>query len=48
MFHIPKDRKSIKPLRLVMLLGMTVLLFLLIANRYREIAAVFLGAYGQQ
>ena len=46
-FHIPKDRKPIKPLRLVLLLGMTLLLFLLTANRYSDITAVVLGTYRQ-
>ena len=44
MFHIPKDRKTIRPLRIVLLLGMTVLLFLLIAYRYGEVASAVLQA----
>ncbi len=44
MMHIPKDRKPLNPLKLVLLLGMTVLLFLLILNRYGEVAAAVLGA----
>ena len=42
MFHIPKDRKTIRPLRIVLLLGMTVLLFLLIANRYGDLVEAML------
>ncbi|MEO8242612.1 MAG: hypothetical protein ABI832_09870 [bacterium] len=34
MMHIPTDRKAVRPLRLALVLGMTVLLFLLILNRY--------------
>ena len=44
MFLIPKDRKPIRPLRLVLLLGMTVLLFLLIALRYGHVAEVIFSA----
>ncbi len=43
MMIIPKDRKKTKPLRLVLLLGLTVLLFLLILNRYGAMAAVLLA-----
>ncbi len=42
--HIPKDRKPTKPLRLVLLLGLTVLLFLLILNRYGAVAQAVLQA----
>lgn len=42
--HIPKDRKSVRPLRLVLLMGMTMLLFLLILNRYGQVAEAVLGA----
>ena len=31
--NIPNDRKSVRPLRLVLLMGMTLLLVLLILNR---------------
>ena len=41
--HIPKDRKSVRPLRLVLLMGMTMLLFLLILNRYGQVAEAVLG-----
>lgn len=41
---IPKDRKPQSPLKLVLLLGMTVLLFLLILTRYGEVAAAVLAA----
>ena len=44
MFLIPKDRKPLRPLRLVLLLGMTVLLFLLIALRYGHVAEVIFSA----
>ena len=39
MTTIPKDRKPQRPLRVVLLLGMTVLLFLMIQNRYSEVLA---------
>ena len=42
--HIPKDRKTVRPLRLVLLMGMTMLLFLLILDRYGEVAEAVLGA----
>ena len=42
--HIPKDRKSIRPLRLVLLMGMTTLLFLLILSHYGQVAEAVLGA----
>lgn len=41
---IPKDRKPQRPLKLVLLLGMTVLLFLLILNRYGAVAGAVLSA----
>jgi hypothetical protein len=44
MIHIPKDRKPVRPLRLVLLMGMTMLLFLLILNRYGQMADMVLGA----
>ena len=44
MTHIPKDRKPAHPLQLVLLMGMTVLLFLLILNRYGQVAEAVLGA----
>ena len=44
MINIPKDRKPVRPLRLVLLMGMTTLLFLLILNRYGAVADVVLGA----
>ena len=46
MISIPKDQKRTKPLRLVLLLGLTVLLFLLILNRYGAIAEAVLRARG--
>ena len=42
--HIPKDRKTVRPLRLVLLMGMTMLLFLLILDRYGDVAEAVLGA----
>lgn len=44
MMIIPKDRKPQRPIKLVVLLGMTVLLFLLILNRYGAVAAAVLSA----
>jgi hypothetical protein len=44
MTTIPKDRKQQRPLKLVLLLGMTLLLFLLILDRYGEVAAAVLAA----
>ena len=44
MTHIPRDRKPANPLRLVLLMGMTMLLFLLILNRYGQVADVVLSA----
>jgi len=37
--EIPKDRKPGRPVRLTILLGMTVLLFLLMLNHSGEMAA---------
>ena len=44
MMIIPKDRKPQRPLKLVLLLGLTVLLFLLILNRYGEVVQAVLAA----
>lgn len=44
MMIIPKDRKALRPFRLVLLLGMTILLFLLILNRYGAGAEAALAA----
>jgi hypothetical protein len=44
MMHIPKDRKPQSPFKLALLLGMTVLLFLMILTRYGEVAAAVLAA----
>ena len=46
MFQFPKDRKPVRPLRLVLLMGMTVLLFLLIMNRYDQLTGAALAAGG--
>ena len=43
---IPKDRKPGRPIRLAILLGMTVLLFLLILSSYGQVAAAVLAARG--
>ncbi len=42
--HIPKDRKPVRPLRLVLLMGMTALLFLLLLTRYGQVAGAVMGA----
>ena len=44
MMIIPKDRKAIRPFRVVLILGMTILLFLLILNRYGAVAEAVLAA----
>jgi hypothetical protein len=44
MINIPKDRKPLRPLKLVLLLGMTLLLFLLILNRFGAVAAAVMAA----
>ena len=44
MMIIPKDRKALRPLKLVLLLGVTVLLFILILIRYGEVAQAVLAA----
>jgi hypothetical protein len=44
MINIPKDRKPIRPLRLVLLMGMTLLLFLLILNRYGTLSQAIVPA----
>ena len=41
---IPTDRKQTRPLRLVLLLGLTALLFLLIFDRYGRIAEIIVQA----
>ena len=46
MVTIPKDRKTTKPLRLVLLLGLTMLLFLLTLNRYDAISAAVMRGRG--
>lgn len=46
MITIPKDRKRTKPFRLVLLLGLTLLLFLLILSRYGAIAAAVMRITG--
>ena len=42
--QFPKDRKPSRPLRLVLLMGMTVLLFLLMLNRYGQVADSMMAA----
>lgn len=39
MTNIPKDRKPQRPLRVILLLGMTALLFVMILNRYGAVSA---------
>ena len=46
MTNIPKDRRKPRPYRLVLLLGLTVLLFLLILNHYGAVAEAVLRARG--
>ena len=46
MIASPKDRAKTKPFRLVLLLGLTVLLFLLILNHYYNIAGAMLRVDG--
>jgi hypothetical protein len=46
MTNIPKDRKPLRPLRLVLLMGMTLLLFLLILNRYDSVVRAVLVVQG--
>ena len=46
MMNIPKDRKPQHPIKLVLLLGMTLLLFLLILTRYSEVLAAGVLAAG--
>jgi hypothetical protein len=46
MTTIPKDRPKTRPFRLVLLLGLTVLLFLLILNHYYNIAGAMLQVRG--
>ena len=43
MINIPKDRNSVRPLRLVLVMGMTVLLFLLVLNRYGAVTEIVLA-----
>ncbi len=40
---IPNDRKPPRPMRLALLLGMTVLLFLLFLNHYGQVAESLLA-----
>ena len=44
MINIPKDRNSVRPLRLVLVMGMTVLLFLLILNHYGAMTEIVVAA----
>ena len=46
MINIPPNRRKPRPFRLVLLLGLTVLLFLLILNRYGAVAEAVLRARG--
>lgn len=42
--EIPKDRKPGRPIRLAILLGMTVLLFLMILSHYSQASAAIFAA----
>ena len=44
MFDIPKDRKPLKVGRICVLLGLTVLLYLLVAYRYGDLVGALLAA----
>ena len=44
MFDIPKDRKPMKAGRICLLLGLTMLLYLLVANQYGDLAGLVLSA----
>ncbi len=44
MFNIPKDRKRLSVVRLCLIMGMTALLFILIANRLGSAAEAILRA----
>ena len=46
MTNIPPNRRKPRPYRLVLLLGLTVLLFVLILNRYGAVAEAVLRAPG--
>ena len=46
MFDIPKNRKPLKVGRLSLLLGLTVLLFMLLASRYGMAADLVAGITG--
>ena len=44
MFDIPKDRKPLKVGRICLLIGLTILLYLLVANRLGDLADMVLAA----
>ena len=44
MFDIPKNRKPLKVGRICLLIGLTMLLYLLVANRFGDLAALVLSA----
>ena len=44
MFDIPKNRKPLKVGRICLLIGLTMLLYLLIANHFGDLAALVLAA----
>ena len=44
MFDIPKNRKPLKVGRICLLIGLTTLLYLLIANRFGDLAGMLLAA----
>jgi hypothetical protein len=45
MFEIPKDRKPMKAGRICLLLGLTMLLYLLVANNYGDLAGLVRSAW---
>ncbi len=44
MFDIPQDRKRLSVVRLCLIMGMTALLFMVIANRFGAAAEAILNA----
>ena len=44
MFDIPKNRKPLKVGRICLLIGLTMLLYLLVANRFGDLAEMVLAA----
>lgn len=46
MFDIPKDRKQMKVGRICLLIGLTSLLYLLVANQYGDLANMLAAQAG--